>query len=137
MVDLDALVADTPRLTGGRSYKQVLADARSLLDEEGRWTQGTFARAELGVPVKPIDPTARCWCLLGAVARCSNEYGIIPPQLLNYLTESVHARFGFVEHELYTDGTPIPRFVTIGDMNDYLDHAGIIAFLDECIARFD
>lgn len=123
MISLDHLVANPSSLTGGASYRGVLERARGLLGEHERWAQGVFARDVNGVPVKPRDPGACCWCLLGAIAACSNELGISPPALLRYLEETMHFT--------YKD-----QFATLGEMNDYVSHELILAFLDGAIARF-
>lgn len=51
----------------------VLAAARALLGEPGRWTRGSFARTPTGESVSPLDPLACSWCLSGAVMRCREQ----------------------------------------------------------------
>lgn len=123
LISLDHLVATPSTLTSGTSYKGVLERARRVLGEQGRWTQGVFARDGFGEPVKPKEPTACCWCLLGAVATASNDLGISPPALLRYLEEVMHFIYG-------------DQFHTLGEMNDYVSHELITRFLDDAIARF-
>jgi|SRR5688572_5578872 len=123
-IDLDALVATPAMLTGGITYKGVLGGALELLSDQDRWTQKAHARDQCGNPVKPIEPSACCWCLLGAVARSSNEFGIIPPQVLRYLTEMMYYYYG-------------TQFETLGEMNDYVSHDLILQFLQNCISQFE
>lgn len=122
-ISLDYLIATPSILTGGDSYRGVLDKARRLLSSQDRWTQGSFARDRYGDAVKPKDPMACSWCLLGAVAATSNDLGISPPALLRYLEGAMNFKYG-------------DQFSTIGEMNDYVDHASVMQFLDEAIARF-
>lgn len=53
---------------------------RELLSEEGKWTQGAYARDAVGKSVALNAPAAVCWCLKGALNRC-------------YAPEAFHAAF--------------------------------------------
>lgn len=119
MINLDEILS-SPSLTEGRTYKQVLQRAYAYVEPHDQWTQGTFARDDCGVSVKPRDPRAMCWCLMGAIACSSNAYGLIPPAIIKYLTS--------MKDYLYPD-----RFDSVGSMNDYLDHASVLAFLKVCV----
>lgn len=123
MTNLDALIANPGLLTAGRTYAQVLLDTRNLLSEHDRWNQGTFAVTADGQSTNPTDQEACRWCLLGAMARCSSDLGIIPPQLLRFVEGMMHFVYG-------------DQFATIGEMNDYIDHQSLINFVDQCIRRF-
>lgn len=123
MIDLDNLVANPGLLTGGRSYAQVLTDVRNLLADQDKWNQGTFAVDVEGAPVGPTNPNACRWCLLGALARCSSDLGITPPQLLRYVQDMMHFK--------YQD-----KFATVGEMNDYIDHSSLLIFIDQCLQQF-
>lgn len=46
--------------------KQQLSHARNLISTKG-WTKGTFARNAEGKGVSEINPTATCFCMLGAI----------------------------------------------------------------------
>jgi hypothetical protein len=46
---------------------EVLQKARDLIADESRWTHGYYARDEQGFDVEPNEPSATCWCALGAV----------------------------------------------------------------------
>lgn len=41
-----------------------------LLDSPEKWTQGRGAASDLGQSVAATNPSAVCWCLAGAAARC-------------------------------------------------------------------
>ena len=84
-----------------------------------------MARSIDWVPVRPRDARAARWSLMGAVAYCSNELGIIAPALLRYMD-------GLVDH-LFPDG----KFGCAGDFNDYFDHGTVLWFMDLAITRWD
>lgn len=52
-----------------------LRNVRDLLAQPGRWTQGTRACNRWGVAVEFDSPTAHCWCLMGAIAKLSPDFG--------------------------------------------------------------
>jgi hypothetical protein len=124
MINIDHLMATPGSLTMGRTYKQVLVDARNLIAVRDRWTQEAHARDSEGHNVRPRDPRARCWCLLGAVAWSSNELGIIPPPLLTFIESMVPYHCGK------------DRFMGPGSMNDYFNHESVLSFLDHAIDQF-
>lgn len=119
MISLDAIVATTRN----SSFKTTLTRTAEILKTPEQWTQGVFARTPEGEPVKPKDPRACSWCLLGALAMVSNEFGIIAPPLLRLIED--------VMHSIYQD-----KFASIGEMNDYIDHESLLVFLDKSLARF-
>ena len=41
-----------------------------LLDRPEKWTTQADAKNESGKAVRFDDPNARCWCILGALAKC-------------------------------------------------------------------
>lgn len=124
MISLNELVKSPSTLTRGSTYRQVLERAVQRLVSPERWTQLAFARDRLRQGVKPKDPSACCWCLLGAVAFESNDHGIIPPPLLRFLEDMMRYVFG-------------TKFATLGEMNDYIDHETLIDFLRKCVGRFE
>ena len=124
MINIDAMMATPGSLTRGRTYKQVLIDAREHISDINRWTQQAYARDEEGNNVRPRDPKACCWCMLGAVAYCSNDVGIIPPPLLSFLEQMVPFHCGK------------DKFVGPGSMNDYYNHESVLSFLDHAIDLF-
>lgn len=48
---------------------EVLAKAADLIEPEGAWTQGKFAREASGLAQDPKSPKAICWCARGAIIR--------------------------------------------------------------------
>lgn len=53
----------------------VLRQARELLAEPGRWTQGSLARDADGHSSPLRGPAAVCWCSIGAVERITKTPG--------------------------------------------------------------
>jgi hypothetical protein len=122
-MSLDQFVRSTS-VTAGRSYRDILLDVHKLIADRQRWTQGGTARDVRGRVVKPKDRTACCWCLTGAIALYSNDWGIIAPDLLRWLDEltvwycqRTQAKFDYIEA-----------------FNDYFDHEHVVALLDEALS---
>ncbi len=47
---------------------------KELLVDSSKWTKGVFARDNDGIAVATHNPNARCWCLVGAIAKCYNIF---------------------------------------------------------------
>ena len=43
---------------------------QELLSDESKWTKGTNARGEDKGPIHPGNSEAKCFCLIGAIAKC-------------------------------------------------------------------
>lgn len=127
MINIDALLATPGSLTGGKTYKQVLLEARALIADPDHWTQHAFARREDGEACKPTDPRACRRCLLGAVAFASNVHGIISPKLLEFFDQ-------LREYCYPSDGSP--SFKNTTQLNDYLSHDKVLEFLDFALQQF-
>lgn len=41
-----------------------------LLEPPENWTKCALARSSTGASVEPMDPNAKCWCLVGAIMYC-------------------------------------------------------------------
>jgi hypothetical protein len=88
---------------------ETLKAMRELIGDEKRWTQGEFARNDAGEVISINDPTATCFCLLGAFRRVGGW-----DQDARVLRVAMN-----VEH--------------VGYFNDSHTHAEVIAKLDEAI----
>lgn len=53
-----------------------LRDARELLADPTRWTQGSYARDARGYRALPEAREAACWCALGALLRPALEWDV-------------------------------------------------------------
>lgn len=50
----------------------VLRKAAELIEPEGAWTKGAFARCG-SAPIGPLTANAECWCVLGALYAAASE----------------------------------------------------------------
>lgn len=58
----------------GLTVADVLARAADLIEPEGAWTQGEFARDEWGMGLEdPLAPAACSWCAWGAIIHVVGE----------------------------------------------------------------
>lgn len=48
---------------------QILSQAADLIEPEGAWTQGAFARTEKGHVIGSLEQPATCFCAVGAIYR--------------------------------------------------------------------
>lgn len=97
---------------------EVLQKARDLIADESRWTHGQYARDAEGYSVYPNEPSATCWCALGAVYH-----------VLDTTEEDVEDRPAPIR-ALYLDNRPVPV-----DVNDRDGHEAVLALFDEAIAK--
>jgi hypothetical protein len=97
----------------------VLARARTLLSDEWRWCQGSFARGWFDVPVPPRSALARRYCALGAIMRAGRELGAPTEQASKALEwQTVFSVADWNDHRLRT-------------------HAEVISAFDAAIAQLD
>ena len=99
--------------------RQVLVAARELISEPERWTKVEIARNAEGNPTVASYRDAACWCLMGAVSRCS-PYGSSVYMGALLALRSV----------LDDDGDTV-----LVDFNDHPDrtHGEVLALLDRAI----
>lgn len=55
----------------GPDIADILDHAADLIEPEGAWTQGFYARGASGLPVKVNGKAAVCFCGIGAVLRAA------------------------------------------------------------------
>lgn len=101
----------------------VLDAVRDVLSNPERWTKEFFALDEHGDDVPPLDPSAQCWCLAGAVVKVCGGRVKRYPKAMAALVRTVGETDGFVAWARVT------RF------NDRSTHADVLALLDETIRR--
>lgn len=58
------------------SVADILDWAADLIEPEGAWTQGAFARTKDGEPIGPLEAPATCWCLYGAIDKAGEDLGV-------------------------------------------------------------
>jgi hypothetical protein len=64
-----ALHAEARLLAQPAKVVDVLRRARALIADPARWTEGRLARDAAGRSVKPNDPRATQWCVVGAIKK--------------------------------------------------------------------
>lgn len=107
-------------LTGGKTYSQILREARALLSDPTRHARYARALDATGCPVRPEDPSAVAWDLGAAISRVANGCGITPPYLLSLLDDTVCRVFGLTD-------------VNACAFSDLWQHEDVLRLLDEAI----
>lgn len=105
------------------THKQALIEARKLIEDQEYWTQGAYAKTNLGIEVSATDPEAYCFCLVGALYKVSgidSENNPFDRGLLGYgkLVEAL---------KLIGRGN-------IAIFNDVHTHREVLELLDQAIA---
>jgi hypothetical protein len=54
-----------------KGVHQIVCDIDDLLSSKDRWTKGVWARDDSGHEINFESPDATCWCLTGALAKCT------------------------------------------------------------------
>ena len=103
----------------------ILRDARQLIEDPARWTQGCYARAADGTPT-PYDKPAACrWCLEGAVMKAAQDVPVEERDLAVYA--------------LYTTLNPVTPYVDGGTsihvFNDTSAHGRVLDLIDRTLVR--
>jgi hypothetical protein len=101
--------------TNDNVYCTLLA-ARLLIDEEESWTKNNHAKDNEGHSVTPLDKSAICWCVVGAI-KCFAP---------NATTENITvSKLFFITKQL--------GFFGVSNYNDNNSHKNVLAVLDEAI----
>jgi hypothetical protein len=104
-----------------KSTLQILKEARALISDPERWTQGEDARDEDGLPVHPDDSDAVCWCTLGALHRAAA--GTDDFSVFREIQKAVEAFPGIRSQAHYA-----------AKFNDAHTHAEVLAMFDAAIS---
>lgn len=105
---------------------EVLKTARSLIEKPERHTQVEYAKNAQGDTVHPMDPSATCWCAVGAVTKTAGVNG-------NDIYDHIAPHFGAI-HALDKLVAHLPGG-GIAWFNDNSTHAEVLAVFDEAIAN--
>lgn len=105
-----------------QALKDLLA-LRDLLSVPERWTQRYYATTERGFPIGPTCPNAVCWCLVGGCAKITGNPSTTQPR--NDRDVALWRALDQVKGP----------FVPLEQINDELDHAGVLALIDRAIAQ--
>lgn len=111
-----------------------LKEVRELLGDESRWTRRTMARDRVGESVSPVDDTAVCWCLVGAIRK------VIGHDPVAQVLADIPPVVGVIHHELgkttYAGELPYGTgsLTLWNDANVYDD---VVAAVDRTIDRME
>lgn len=110
------------------SAVEILREARALIADESRWTQGDYARDASGLSVTPTADTATCWCAIGALEKvCGPEEGLA---LFNSAYEFLYS----AAMSMYRDGV-----AAVNDQRVHLlgstAHAAVLELYDEAVMK--
>lgn len=101
------------------SAVDVLRAARAKIADPSAWTKGVAARDALGEAIEPEDPSACCWCAIGALRAACDDVDVRIALKLALLNTIGFASYGLAE------------------FNDRSTHASVIGAFDITIARLD
>lgn len=96
------------------TLKENLIRAKALITDPEKWTQGAYARDANGCIVPPDDPSAVCYCSIGAIGALGLPCNELE-NTIDYLYVSI--------------GKPI------SDFNDGDTHADVMAAWDKAIEK--
>jgi len=110
---------------------QILTEARALLSDPKRWTEGDFALDEHGNGVYWHADSAVCWCALGAIGRVAGaeedpDEGA--RQVQRFASEAVA-----LLHEVIDWDGVSSMADGVAYWNDHHDHAEVLAAFDRAI----
>jgi hypothetical protein len=138
-------MSEDPFLT--RPLAEVLLEAKHLLSDMMSWTQYAQARDTRGRSVRPNHPDACQWDIEGAVARFSNDMGILPLAAMYALDRVSVQLFGHVcpwkeESAMWAYGKHREDLIDmfedqalerVVEVNDYLGYREVHQVLDGAI----
>lgn len=112
----------------------VLTRARALIETPERWTRGTFARDEDGLPVLMISPEATRFCLLGAVRRAATKVNVMSKVKIGVSPISM-----LVSDELRATISEAYEIEAVSDWNDksFRTHGQVLWAIDKTIERLN
>lgn len=99
--------------------KENLIAIKRLIAPRHNWTTGRFAKDRSGKSVSPVDATAVCWCLTGAMMKevlCFDDKIAICEILQNIMLEKSNPS-------------------SLSYFNDIQGHVAVLDLLDEAIGR--
>jgi len=99
----------------------LLREARALISDPDKWTQGTLARNAYGSEVAHYSPDACKWCAVGAISRVAASNNA------SYETEmSAYSALVQASRILFDSDA-------VGEVNDTHTHADVLALFDRAI----
>lgn len=106
---------------------EALVKGRKLISDEERWTTGASARDVNGNNVPSVDPTATCWCTIGAIGKIVFSDGDVNTCQETIFSGAIRSLEAHVPYQKF-GGRMIAPF------NDTHTHAEVLAVWDKAIA---
>lgn len=127
-------------LTEEQSLSQILRKTIALLEDPARWTTEALARDASGERVSIADPSAVMFSIEGALARASNDVGVVPPAILHVLDQELLDYLGLTTliDEVDTRQPAVAGILEerdLGWFNDSYSHEEILKFLRDVLSR--
>jgi hypothetical protein len=73
----------------GVDVADILRSAADLIEPEGAWTKGAFARCNDGIAIFYTSPDACSWCVSGAIRKVAEDSMIEAQFVLNHFARYV------------------------------------------------
>jgi hypothetical protein len=108
---------------------EVLQQARALISDPARWTQGEAALSADGHWVFPPSAQAVRWTLFGALWRVEAQ-AHVSEMLMDTVVQALVASFDPGDH-VYSDTSRLQQY------NNTHTHAEVLALFDAAIARLE
>lgn len=108
-----------------KTVRQLLVEAKALIEHPVHWTQHVYARDRAGGSVQAHDERAVCWCALGALYHVGHNAMPVRSGV-----EVVGAARDLLTLHSQRKGLPIGA----SRVNDYLGHAEVMKMYDAAIA---
>lgn len=109
--------------------KDVVIQMDNLLATEDHWCKRTYAKDHSHRAVRPEDPTAVCWCLMGALCNVRKDTNKLADPMVEFLDEAL------AKSKLKVGGDySVTAYKSIPGFNDgcFTTFEDVKAFLKEC-----
>lgn len=103
--------------------KDILINVKNLLNVQSRWTNFRDARDKDGWDISPNSPDAVCWCLRGAIKKCT------------YFPDDLN--MSQILEEIAIQNNIVKERKSIVHINDNLGYATVMLLLDAAIKDQD
>jgi hypothetical protein len=113
------------------THRETLVAARALIADERNWLQRHYAQAADGSVVSPTSPTAKCFCVIGALCNVEKE---TPPELDGGLLFTLFDALPPWTKTAYQDRSLIGALQVF---NDDTTHKRVLDVFDRAIAAHD
>lgn len=116
---------------------EVLERALDLLSDPAKWTKSALAKDAIGKSVQPYEPTATCFCMMGAMERAAR--GILENHQIREFYANEHALDAEVEAQIMVSHVLKARrgIYSIPGFNDHYNttHDEVVSIMTEALAK--